>query len=228
MTSEDIYRVLLKAYPRRYRRRYEEAMAQHFRDQLRAADTSSKRVSLWFCTLADLARSVPARHLEPRRDGPYGYSECARRALWMAVNEAGWSAQGYVGILRLGGAEVGLEHLLLGTLRSDPELATVLLGSNGTETIARSIQIEQAHTGVALRSEERARMPFSRGCKKALGKAAQEAQDSGVMVSSRHVLLGILYYDTSLAARVLRKHAVDLSCLRSISEPDSGGPKKGC
>jgi hypothetical protein len=225
MTSEDLYRVLLKAYPLRYRRKYGEAMAQHFRDQLRAADTYSKRVSLWYRNLADLARSVPARYLEPRRDGPHGYSEGARRAIWMAQNEAASFARGYVGIVRRGGAEVGLEHLLLGTLRSDPELATVLLGPNGTETIARSIQIEQAHTGVALRPEERARIPFSLGCKKALGKAAQEAQDSGVMVSSRHVLLGILHYDTSLAARVLRKHAVDLSCLRSIADPNSGGPK---
>jgi Clp amino terminal domain, pathogenicity island component len=225
MTSEDIYRVLLKAYPLRYRRKYEGAMAQYFRDQLRAADTCSKRVGLWYRTLADLARSIPARHLEPRRDGPYGYSESARRAIWMAQNEAATLAQGYVGILRLGGAEVGLEHLLLGTLRSDPELATVLLGSNGTETIARSIQIEQAHSGIVLCPEERARIPLSQSCKKALGRAAQEAQDSGVMVSSHHVLLGILYYDTSLAARVLRKHAVDLSCLRPIPDRNSGGAK---
>jgi Clp amino terminal domain, pathogenicity island component len=226
MTSEDLYRVLLKAYPLRYRRQYEEAMAQHFRDQLRAADTWSKRVSLWYRTLADFARSVPARHLEPRRDGPHFYTERARRAIWMAQNEAASFAQGYVGILRLGGGEVGLEHLLLGTLRSDPELATTLLGPNGTETIARSIQIEQAHPGIALRAEERARIPFSQPCKRALGKAAQEAQNSGVMVSSRHVLLGILYYDTSLAARVLRKHAVvDLSCLRTIPDPNSAGPK---
>src|ERR1700732_1786216 len=109
MTSEDIYRVLLKAYPRRYRRRYEEAMAQYFRDQLRAADTRSKRISLWYRTLADFAQSVPARHLEPRRDGIYGYSNRARRAIWMAHNEAASFARGYVGLLRLGGAEVGLE-----------------------------------------------------------------------------------------------------------------------
>jgi hypothetical protein len=214
MTSEDIYRVLLKAYPLKYRRKYEEVMAQYFRDQLRAADTFSKRVGLWYRTLADLARSIPARHLEPSRDGARGYGESARRAIWMAQNEAAPFAQGYIEILRLGGAEVRLEHLLLGTLRSDPELATVLLGPNGTETIARAIQIEQDHGGIVFRPEERGRIPFSLSCKKALAKAAQEAQDSGAMMSSRHVLLGILYYDKSLAARALRKHAVDLSCLR--------------
>jgi hypothetical protein len=64
MTSEHLYRILLKAYPSGYRRKYEEAMAQCFRDQLRAANTMGKWVRLWLRTMADFALSLPARHLE--------------------------------------------------------------------------------------------------------------------------------------------------------------------
>lgn len=64
MTSERLYRILIKAYPSGYRRKYEEAMAQCFRDQLRAANTIGKWVRLWLRTMADFALSLPARHLE--------------------------------------------------------------------------------------------------------------------------------------------------------------------
>jgi ATP-dependent Clp protease ATP-binding subunit ClpA len=61
-------------------------------------------------------------------------------------------------------------------------------------------------------------------CKKALAKARQEAHDSGAQVSSRHILSGILDQDTSLAARLLRESALDLSYLRSNSDPDTRRP----
>src|SRR5258708_1307772 len=65
MTSQDLYRILLKVYPARYRRKYEQAMTQCFRDQLRAADTGGKRVRLGFRTIADFALNAPARHFDP-------------------------------------------------------------------------------------------------------------------------------------------------------------------
>jgi hypothetical protein len=64
MTSERLYQFLLKAYPGGYRRKYEEAMAQCFRDQLRPANSIGKWIRLWFRTIADFALSVPARHVE--------------------------------------------------------------------------------------------------------------------------------------------------------------------
>jgi hypothetical protein len=51
MTSQNLYRILLKVYPARYRRKYEQAMTQCFRDQLREADTRVKPVCLWFRTI---------------------------------------------------------------------------------------------------------------------------------------------------------------------------------
>jgi hypothetical protein len=91
MTSEDFYRFLLKVYPARYRRKYEQAMTQCFRDQLRAADTGGKRVRLWFRTIADFALNAPARHFDPGPITLYrnAYSERARRAIYLARLEKG-------------------------------------------------------------------------------------------------------------------------------------------
>jgi hypothetical protein len=139
MTSERLYRILLRAYPARYRREYEEAMAQRFRDQLRAANTVGKILGLWARTISDFALTVAARHLEcgtrgygfvvplrPRYQGlPPGYTEGAMRSIYLARLEAD----------ALGSEEISLEHLLLGTLRHDPELGAAVLGRNGIEAI---------------------------------------------------------------------------------------------
>lgn len=63
-------------------------------------------------------------------------------------------------------------------------------------------------------------------CKKALARARQEAHDSGAKVSSHHMLFGILDQDTSLAARLLRERALDLSYLRSSSDPRTHRPNR--
>lgn len=220
MTSDDLYRILLKLYPARYRRKYEQAMAQCFRDQLRAADTVRKRVRLWFCTIVDFALNAPARHFESTFGTPYpdAYSERARRAIYLARLEKGPFSYG----------EVALEHLLLGTLRSDEELSSSLLGSHGMETLVTMVRTMGTNKAVPPSPLLRCERGCSRqggaldlDCKKALAKARQEARDSGARMSSRHILLGILDQDTSLAARLLRERALDLSYLRSSSDRDT-------
>jgi hypothetical protein len=223
MTSVDLYRILLKAYPARYRRQYEEAMAQCFRDQLRAADTRGKRVRLWFRTIADFALNAPARHFDSAPSTPYpdAYGERARRAIYLARLEKGPFSYG----------EISLEHLLVGALRSDEDLTGALLGSHGIETLVTMIRAMETNKVVPpspLLRWERGR-PRRGGtldldCKKALAKARQEAHDSGARVSSRHILLGILEQDTSLAAGLLREHALDLAYLRCSSDRDTCGP----
>jgi hypothetical protein len=223
MTSEDLYRILLKVYPARYRRKYEQAMTQCFRDQLRAADTRGKRVRLWFRTIVDFALNVPARHLEtpPRTPYPNAYGERARRAIYLARLEKGPFSYG----------EISLENLLLGALRSDEELTSALLGPHGMETLVTMVRAMETNKVVPrsplLRWERgrRRRGPtLALDCKKALAKAQQEAHDSCTQVSSRHILLGILDQDTSLATRLLRERALDLSYLRSSSDPDTRRP----
>ena len=224
MTSEEIYRILLKVYPAPYRRKYKQAMTQCFRDQLREADTRGKRVRLWFRTLADFALNAPARHLDtpPRTPYPNAYSERARRAIYLARLEKGPFSYG----------EIALEHLLLGALRSDEELTRALLGSRGMETLVTMIRAMETSKVVPRspllhweRGPHRRVGILSLDCKKALAKARKEARDSGGQVSSRHILSGILDQDTSLAARLLRERALDLSPLRSKSDPDTRGPK---
>jgi hypothetical protein len=107
-------------------------MTQCFRDQLRAADTGGKRVHLWFRTITDFALNAPARHLDtpPRTPYPNAYSERARRAIYLARLEKGPFSYG----------EIGLEHLLLGALRSDEELASALLGPHGMETLVTMVR----------------------------------------------------------------------------------------
>ena len=197
MTSERLYRILLRAYPAGYRREYGEAMAQCFRDQLRAADTAGARVRLWFRTMADLARSIPARYLEcvPRSgDG-------ARQALFFARFEAG----------SFGRPEISLEHLLLGALRNDRSLAMALLGRDGVEGITAAIETYETNPRrLPLRED----LPLSQDCKAAVARARERARGSGTKVSSRHLLWAILYEDTSAAARLLRGRGCDLfSCL---------------
>lgn len=216
MTPEELYRILLKIYPARYRRKYEQAMTQCFRDQLRAADARGKRVSLWFHTIADFALNAPARHFDPGPVSLYrnAYSERARRAIYLARLEKGPFSYG----------EIRLEHLLVGALRSDEELASALLGSHGMETLVTTVRAME--TDKVLRSplfrwkhgQPRREGTLDLDCKQALAKARQEAQDSGAQVSSRHILSGILDQDASLAARLLRERVLDLSYLRSNSE----------
>ena len=67
--------------------------------------------------------------------------------------------------------------------------------------------------------------PLDLDCKKALAKARQEAHYSGAQVScSRNIFSGILDQDTSLAARLLRERALDLSYLRTSSDPATRRP----
>ncbi len=59
--SERLYRLLLVAYPRRFRREYGESMAQVFRDLCRAAERGQGLrgvLWLWLATLRDLARTA--------------------------------------------------------------------------------------------------------------------------------------------------------------------------
>jgi hypothetical protein len=202
MTSELFYRILLKVYPVGFRREYGEAMALCFRDQLRAADTGSKRVHLWFCTVADFALSIPARHLESMlpRHGNSRFTDGALQALFFARFEASSFSR----------RQISLEHLLLGALRKDRELANALLGPNGMEGIVQAIEAHEANPRRLPTQEE---LPLSQECNTAIARAWQEARGSGAKVSSRHLLAAILHQDKSMAARLLREHGRDLSRL---------------
>jgi hypothetical protein len=231
MTSEDVYRILLKAYPQEYRHKYEEVMAHCFRDQVRAANTVGKWLRLWLRVVLDLALSVPGRHLERVLPPRHRWTEDARRAIFFARREAASSTQ----------VDICLEHLLIGALRSDSKLATVLLGPDGFEKVLRLVQTEatrespaqlpsgalvQRHKEFENKSNNRTKhsvknillylrkrrlpgeqdLPLSSECKVALEWAFNEAHTSDSEATPRHIVRAILHQEKSVAARLLRQH----------------------
>ena len=202
--SERIYRLLLKAYPARYLRRYEEPMAQLFSDQLRDADGSRGLVRLWSRTLADLLRTVPMQYFERLR--PHGafslYNNAARRSIFFAR----YTAAGF------GHDCITPEHLLLGMLREDAEI-------RGWLTVEALEEIRRA-IGVAGKPPRRTsvsvQLPLNPECKGILGLANQEAERAGArQIMPRHILAGIVSDGQTLAAELLRRFGVDLDRLRS-------------
>jgi hypothetical protein len=57
-----VYALLLHLYPTSFRREYGDSMLQLFEDQRRAVHGSGGYAMLWWKTLRDLVRSVPAAH----------------------------------------------------------------------------------------------------------------------------------------------------------------------
>lgn len=60
-TQQRIYRVMLKLFPRGFRREYGAQMLQLFTDEMRRAPSPSR---VWFATLNDLARSISYERME--------------------------------------------------------------------------------------------------------------------------------------------------------------------
>lgn len=194
MISERIYRLLLKAYPASYLREYAEPMVQHFRDQLREAAHANKKIGFWFRMLADLARTVPRRHLESwfPRHGNFRFSNDARQAIFFARYEASSFSR----------PEITVEHLLLGLLRSDSALQSKL-GEGGVAGVVRRIEGTE---GVPRRVPPSEDLRLGDGCKLAIKEAAAlgEAQ-----VTTKHLIRAILRQETTLAARILRDYGID-------------------
>jgi hypothetical protein len=191
--SERIYRVLIRAYPARYRREYAEPMAQLFRDRLREAKTAWAVSRLWMHTLADLASTVPTTHLE--RLGPHCSNHGLRpetgRAIFFARFEAGC----------FGRKEITLEHLLLGVLREDRKLAREILSPEALDLVRRTIE---AHEAQPRQTPTRGDLPLNQDAKAAIAEAIRRGG-----IGPRNLLIGILQQESSRASRILREHGVD-------------------
>ena len=196
--SERIYRILLRAYPRRYREHFAEPMARCFRDQLQSSSGPFARLALWLRTFADLACSVPARHFEARvrlhRGSSAAYSESSRLSIFYARQEAS----------SFSSSEITLEHLLLGVIRQDRDLAA-RIGPQGVEEIRCAIESAERNPRRVPPSED---LRISDPAKRALAVAHIFGTHDGAAIEPRHLLRGILRERDSLAARLLRDHGV--------------------
>jgi Asp-tRNA(Asn)/Glu-tRNA(Gln) amidotransferase A subunit family amidase len=192
--SEKVYRLLLRAYPRRYRDVYAQPMEQLFRDQLSDAQTMRRWSALWARTLVDWATTVVTRHWEPLI--PHMCvatpTEPFRRCIWFALHEARALAE----------QEITLDHLLLGILREEPSL----MSDAGREAVKQAVQ---AVRQMGHESRERD-LPLSRETKRAWFFAGFLANEAGRKeMSPRDLAAGILRESNTRAARLLREHMVD-------------------
>ena len=200
--SERIYLILLKAYPTRYLRRYEEPMAQLFSDQLQRASGAGQLINLWFRTLADLVRSAPARHLERLlRHGRFSlYNDAARRSIFFAR----YTATG------LGHTSITAEDILAGLLREDREIRG-WLSREALNEIRQAIGV----AGKPAQKTALGPMPLSDTVKQILLLARAEAERVGSnKIMPRHVAAAIVGQGQTLAADLLRQNGINLDRLR--------------
>ena len=200
--SERVYGLLLKAYPRRYRERFEQPMMQLFSDQLRASNAPLKLTKLWLRTIADFLRTLPPRYLDPPATayGAVQFSEPAKRSIYFARHQASsFSCR-----------EVTAEHLLLGILREDPELLPELAAA-GADFVSAVESIETS----PRRPPPMEDLRISFAVREILKLANEEATRSqSPNLAPRHLLAAILRREDTLAAQLLRGHGIDLDRLR--------------
>jgi hypothetical protein len=131
------------------------------------------------------------------------YTEKARRAIFFARYEAS----------QFGSPQIESEHLLLGLLRENRELARRLIGPhNSADSIRREIE---RVTAVRDKTSTSVDLPLSKECQRALVEAGEEADLlSHKFIGSEHVLLGILREAGSFAAQLVHNHGLTIEALR--------------
>jgi hypothetical protein len=131
------------------------------------------------------------------------YTEKARRTIFFARYEAS----------QFGGSFIETEHLLLGLLREDKDLANRFLGPYAKiEAIRGSIEARGTKGPKVATSVD---LPLSQECKRALAYSAEEAERMHHKhIGTAHTLLGILREEKSLAAQLLREQGLTLKSVR--------------
>ena len=104
---------------------------------------------------------------------------------------------------------IGVEHLLLGLLRVDKEIASEALSSLNVTLDKVREQVESI-IGYGEKVAEGNQLPFTPACKKVLELALREALQLGHnYIGTEHLLLGLVRESEGAAARILRNLAVD-------------------
>ncbi len=192
--SEKMYRVLLRAYPRDFRSRYAASMEQLFRDRLRQVHSFAGLLALWRRMLADWAVSVPACYWERTgsHSGFHPLANPARRCVLFARSEASSFSR----------REITVEHLLLGVLREDRSLVP----EAAVEAVIRAIEASEP-AGRRIPPMEDLRLAGE--AIRAIDAAREIARTLGRReVSPADLAAGILREQDTLAARLLREHAI--------------------
>ena len=131
------------------------------------------------------------------------YTERARRVIFFGRYEAS----------QFGSTTIETEHLLLGLLREDKNLANRFVGEHvSAEQIRQEAQVriptrEKVATSIDL--------PLSAECKRILAYAAEEAERLAHRhIGTEHLFLGILREQNCGAAQILNGHGLQLDTIR--------------
>ena len=131
------------------------------------------------------------------------YTEKARRVIFFARYEAS----------QFGSPYIETEHLLLGLLREDKQLANRFLRSHAAVDSIRK-QIE-GHTTVREKVSTSVDLPLSHECKRVLAYGAEEAERlNHKHIGTEHLLLGLLREEKCFAAEILHERGLRLSTIR--------------
>ncbi|MGE5486723.1 MAG: ATP-dependent Clp protease ATP-binding subunit [bacterium] len=131
------------------------------------------------------------------------YTEKARRVIFFARYEAS----------QFGSPYIETEHLLLGLLREDKNLANRFLRSAAQiDSIRKEIE---GHTTVREKVSTSVDLPLSHECKRVLAYAAEEAERlNHKHIGTEHLLLGLLREEKCFAAEILHERGLRLSQVR--------------
>src|SRR6201981_338629 len=131
------------------------------------------------------------------------YTEKARRVIFFARYEAS----------QFGSPCIETEHLLLGLLREDKQLANRFLRSSASvESIRKQIE---AHTTLREKVSTSVDLPLSHECKRVLAYGAEEAERlNHKHIGTEHLLLGLLREEKCFAADILHERGLRLSQVR--------------
>lgn len=132
------------------------------------------------------------------------YSEKARRAIFFARYEAS----------QFGRSFIESEHLLLGLVREDKSLLTMLRIPDA-EKLRKRIEERMPATGERVSTS--LDLPLSDECKRALTYAAEDAELLGHKhIETWHLALGLLRHEKSAVAELLRENGMDRATLLEL------------
>jgi hypothetical protein len=132
------------------------------------------------------------------------YTEKARRVIFFARYEAS----------QFGSPYIETEHVLLGLLREDRSLTSVILTAKSINAIRKEIE---ERTNPREKTPTSVDLPLSNESKRVLAYAAEEAERLGHKhIGSEHLLLGLLREKTAFAAHLLNSQGLFLDHAREI------------
>lgn len=141
------------------------------------------------------------------------FTEKARRSVFFARHEAA----------SFGSPVIEVEHLLLGVLREDKDLALRLLASRGKiERLRERLAKEQPAREKILVSVD---LPLSHAARRVIAYAGEESERlQQKHIATAHLLLGLMRDEETLAARVLREFGITDKRMRGEARISSSTP----